>query len=112
MHQRFGLLEGKAQMKTGFTSILAVLVLGLVLAAPAFAQTAGQDGYNDTARQVQAQVDDDSTAPVAVTGSNGGGGSLPFTGLDVALIAGAGMLLAAVGFGLQRLTQAPRGGHA
>ena len=100
-------------MKTGFTSILAVLVLGLVLAAPAFAQTAGQDGYNDTARQVQAQVDDESTAPVAVTGSSGGGGgSLPFTGLDVALIAGAGMLLAAVGFGLQRLTQAPRGGHA
>ena len=35
------------------------------------------------------------------------GGSLPFTGLDVALLAGAGGLLVAAGFGMRRLTRAP-----
>jgi hypothetical protein len=100
-------------MKTRLTSMLAILVLALVLAAPAFAQPASQDGYTDQAGQVQAQVNEESSAPVAVTGSGGGGGgSLPFTGLDVALIAGAGLLLVGAGIGMQRLTRAPRGDHA
>ena len=100
-------------MKTRLTSMLAILVLALALAAPAFAQPSSRDGYTDQAGQVQAQVDDESSAPVAVTGSGGGGGgSLPFTGLDVALIAGAGVLLVGAGIGMQRLTRAPRGDHA
>jgi hypothetical protein len=92
--------------------MLAILVLALVLAAPAFAQPSSQDGYTDQAGQVQAQVDEESSAPVAATGSGGGGGGLPFTGLDVALIAGAGVLLVGAGIGMQRLTRAPRGDHA
>jgi hypothetical protein len=92
--------------------MLAILVLALVLAAPAFAQPSSQDGYTDQAGQVQAQVDEESSAPVAATGSGGGGGGLPFTGLDVALIAGAGVLLVGTGIGMQRLTRAPRGDHA
>ena len=100
-------------MKTRLTSMVAILVLALVLAAPAFAQPSSQDGYTDQAGQVQAQVDEESSAPVAVTGSGGGGGgSLPFTGLDVALIAGAGVLLVGAGIGMQRLTRAPRSDHA
>ena len=100
-------------MKTRLTSMVAILVLALALAAPAFAQPSSQDGYTDQAGQVQAQVDEESSAPVAVTGSGGGGGgSLPFTGLDVALIAGAGVLLVGAGIGMQRLTRAPRGDHA
>ena len=98
-------------MKTRLTSMVAILVLALALAAPAFAQPSSQDGYTDQAGQVQAQVDEESSAPVAVTGS-GGGGSLPFTGLDVALIAGAGVLLVGAGIGMQRLTRAPRSDHA
>ena len=83
-------------MKTGLTSILAIVVVVLVMAAPAFAQTATQNGYSDPAGQVQAQVDDESSAPVAVAGSGGGdgGSTLPFTGLDAALLAGAGAVLA------------------
>jgi len=93
--------------------MLAILVLAFVLAAPAFAQPSSQDGYTDQAGQVQAQVDEESSAPVAATGSGGGGGgSLPFTGLDVALIGGAGVLLVGAGIGMQRLTRAPRGDHA
>jgi predicted S18 family serine protease len=102
-------------MKTRLTSLLAVVVLVLVMAVPAFAQNATQDGYTATAGQVQAQVDDESSsAPVAVTtsGGGGGGGSLPFTGLDVALLAGAGLLLVGAGLGMRRLTQAPGHGHA
>jgi hypothetical protein len=101
-------------MRTRPASMLAVIVLALALAAPAFAQPSSQDGYTDQAGQVQAQVDEESGAPVAVTGSGGGGGggSLPFTGLDVALIAGAGALLVGAGIGMQRLWRAPRGNHA
>jgi hypothetical protein len=58
-------------MKTRLTSLLAVVVLVLVMAVPAFAQNATQDGYSATAGQVQAQVDDESTTPVAVTTSGG-----------------------------------------
>jgi hypothetical protein len=100
-------------MKTRLTCVLAILVMGLVMAAPAFAQTSSQDGYTDQAGQVQGQLDDESSAPVAVTGSGGGGGgSLPFTGLDVALLAGAGVVLVGAGIGMQRLTRAPHGGQA
>jgi hypothetical protein len=104
----------KIQMKTRLISILAILVVVLVMAAPAFAQTAAQNGYSGPGGQVQAQVDDESSTPVAVAGSGGGdgGGSLPFTGLDVALLAGAGVLLAGAGLGMRRLTRAPGGGTA
>jgi hypothetical protein len=104
----------KILMKARLTSIFAVLVVVLVMAAPALAQTATQNGYSGTGGQVQAQVDDDASAPVAVTGSSGGdgGASLPFTGLDVAMLAGAGVLLAGAGLGMRRLTRAPGGGPA
>ena len=36
------------------------------------------------------------------------GSSLPFTGLDVSLLAAAGCLLVAAGLGMRRLTRAPR----
>jgi hypothetical protein len=91
-------------------SVSVVLVLCLAFAGPAFGQSSVQ-GYNDQAGQVQAQVDDDdaTTQPVATVsgGDDSGGGSLPFTGLDVALLVGAGGLLIAAGFGMRRLTRAP-----
>jgi hypothetical protein len=34
-----------------------------------------------------------------------GGGSLPFTGLDLGLLIGGGLLLLAIGFGLRRLAR-------
>ena len=92
-----------SSLATRLAATFAVLVLALALAAPAFAQTSSQDGYTDQAGQVQGQF--------GGTGS-GGGGSLPFTGLDVALFAGAGALLAAAGIGLRRLTRAPHGNPA
>jgi hypothetical protein len=92
---------------------LAALVVALALAAPpaALAQTATQDGYGTDAGTVQTQVDDGSTGSAAVT-RDGGGGSLPFTGLDLALLACAGVLLVGAGICLQRLTRVSDRGHS
>jgi hypothetical protein len=95
-------------MKT-ILSVSLALVLCLAFTATAFGQSSVQ-GYNDQAGQVQAQVDDEATTqPVATVGGgdDSGGGSLPFTGLDVALLVGAGGLLVAAGLGMRRLTRAP-----
>jgi hypothetical protein len=88
-------------------SVLAVMVVLLIGATTASAQQTSQDGYRDTGGAVQGQVNQGGptgTSPVSDTGSSG---SLPFTGLDMALLAGAGGLLVAAGFGMRRLTRVP-----
>jgi hypothetical protein len=93
-------------------SVLTVLVLTLVVATSAAAQSS-VDGYEDNGGQIQAQVqgggDDDGTTPPvsATTDTSGGGASLPFTGLDVALLLGAGGVLVVAGLGMRRLTRSP-----
>jgi len=103
-------------MRTIF-SILTVLVLTLAITTAASAQSS-VDGYEDRGGQIQAQIQGGdngdggggagSTAPVAATTTDSGtGGSLPFTGLDVALLLGAGGVLVAAGLGMRRLTRSP-----
>lgn len=92
-------------------SVLTVLVLTLVVATSAAAQPS-VDGYENDAGQIQAQVqgggDDDGTAPPPVSATTDtGGASLPFTGLDVALLLGAGGVLVVAGLGMRRLTRSP-----
>jgi hypothetical protein len=94
-------------MKT-IISIFAATVLALALATSAFAQSSSQDGYVDNKGQIQAQVDNGgpggtSNTPVATDR----GGTLPFTGLDLAMLAVAGGVLVAAGFGMRRLTRSP-----
>ena len=94
-----------------FYSLITVLVLILAFAASASAQSSVQ-GYEDQGGQIQAQIqgggpsDGGGTTPVAAT-TDSGGGSLPFTGLDVALLVGAGGLLVVAGLGMRRLTRSP-----
>lgn len=84
------------------TSLVVACALGLALCGTALAQSS-VDGYNEPGGQIQTQIGGGGTG-----GSGGsGGGSLPFTGLDVALLVGAGGLLLAAGFGMRRLTRAP-----
>lgn len=99
-------------MKTIIAVLAALAVLSF--ATTAFAQPS-QDGYNDRAGQIQTQVDNGGTPPSdnggtppsATTVSTDSGSTLPFTGLDVALLVGAGGLLVAAGFGMRRFTRAP-----
>ena len=81
--------------------IFAALVLFWAFSATAQAQSS-LEGYNDAAGQVQNTVQGNGPASVSDTG-----GSLPFTGLDIALIAAAGGLLGAGGLAMRRLARAP-----
>jgi hypothetical protein len=87
-------------------AVLAVTAVVLIAATTASAQQASQDGYRNSAGAVQGQVNQGGptgTSPV----SESSGGSLPFTGLDMVLLAAAGGLLVAAGFGMRRLTRIP-----
>lgn len=70
------------------SSVLA----SLVLASVALAQQPTESGYGGTGGNIQGDVE--------------GGGSLPFTGLDLLLLVGAGALLLAAGFTLRRVGRA------
>jgi hypothetical protein len=89
-------------------TVVTALVVTMAFASTASAQQASQDGYLNQGGQVQGQVDQgpptDGAAGEAGTTS---GGSLPFTGFDMVLLAGAGGLLLAVGLGTRRLTRSP-----
>jgi len=76
--------------------LIVWVMLGLGALATAAAAGARQNAYHGPAVNVQEQV------------SSGGGGErvrdrLPFTGLDLALIVGASLLLILVGIGIRRL---------
>ena len=87
-----------------FLSAITILALFVAMAVPAMAQ----NGYEGTGGQVQTQVQDTGSATSGTgSGSASGSGSLPFTGLDVALLAGAGLLLAGAGIAMRRVTRAP-----
>ena len=86
-------------MKT-ISSVMVALVLCLAFATTAFGQSA-VDGYNDVGGTVQSDVGGTPPAVTTTTSS----GSLPFTGLDVALFAAAGGLLVVAGVGMRRLTR-------
>ena len=97
------------KMKT-FITMVCALALVAAFATTAYGQSS-IDGYNDQGGQIQSNVGGDGgggdIAGVSTTTTTDDGGSLPFTGLDVALLAAAGGVLAAAGLGMRRLTRAP-----
>jgi hypothetical protein len=100
-------------MKT-FMMMVCALALVFAFATTAYGQSS-IDGYNDQGGQIQTTVGTGGggttpgggVAGVSSTTTTSSGGSLPFTGLDVALLAAAGGVLAAAGLGMRRLTRAP-----
>jgi hypothetical protein len=101
MHGRKGLMH----MKLKRTLSAAAAIAALVFPTAAFAQQSAQDAYKPQG-QVEQDVAGDqggSAGGGAVAGSAESSASgLPFTGMDVALLAGAGTLLLCAGVGMRR----------
>ena len=89
--------------------IVAVIALAMLVApVQAAAQSPTNDAYDD--RSVQTVDPGDPVDPVDPGNTNSehnSGGSLPFTGTDVALLLAAGGALMVLGFGVRRLTRRP-----
>lgn len=94
--------------KKNLMSILTALMLTLALAAPAAFAQSSQDGYIPEGPSVIEQTDTsgDPGDPPATT-SEVAGDELPFTGLDLGLVALAGASLMVLGVGMRRLTRSP-----
>lgn len=78
------------------TFVIAVFALTLTITGSAMAGTSA-DPYLNDAGQVQGQVQGGEKAAST-------GGSLPFTGLDLLLVAGGGLVLLGAGIAMRRLT--------
>jgi|GraSoiStandDraft_5_1057265.scaffolds.fasta_scaffold88632_2 hypothetical protein len=94
-------------------TISAVMLLG---APSAMAASSAQTGYSKPGGIIQTEIDNgggnhnpgavvESSSPGGVTETQSSGTTLPFTGLDVVLVAAAGGLLLALGLGMRRLAR-------
>ena len=94
----------------GMKKLLAAVIAIAMLAAPtqAMAQAPTNDSYDDSSVQTVDPGDPaDPVDPGDPASEDGTGGSLPFTGTDVALLVAAGGGLLVLGFGVRRLTRRP-----
>ena len=97
-------------MRTRNLIVGAIVSASMLIAAPAFAQTASE-GYSKPAGSIQERISTERTPndpgdEITETRAAESRSELPFTGLDVALIIGAGGLLLAMGLGMRRLSRA------
>ena len=89
------------------SALAAATALVLAVATPAAIAQTAQEGYSAPGGTVQSDVQGGGptnttrTVQQARTGST----TLPFSGLDLVFLLGAGMGLFALGIGLRRLTQ-------
>jgi hypothetical protein len=95
-----------------FLAVMGATAL-LAFAAPAaFATESGTEGYggSNVVAGLEQGGGGDTSAPVQaapVQAATDEGGSLPFTGADLGVLAAAGGLLLGLGLGLRRLTHRP-----
>jgi hypothetical protein len=98
---------------TRFKKLLAVVgaTALLAFAAPAVYAQSGTEGYggSNVVAGLEQGGGGDTGAPVQapVQAAADEGGSLPFTGADLGVLAAAGGLLLGLGLGLRRLTHRP-----
>jgi hypothetical protein len=95
---------------TRFKKLFAVLgaTAMLAFAAPAYAGSqSGTEGYggSNVVAGLEQGGGDETGAPVQAAADEGG--SLPFTGADLGVLAAAGGLLLGLGLGLRKLTHRP-----
>jgi hypothetical protein len=88
--------------------LMAVVAVALAVAAPAYAQNAVSDTYAGKGGGIVGTVDSGS-GPTASTPQQvqvaSDNGSLPFTGLDIGLLAVGGVMLVGVGVVLRRVAR-------
>ncbi len=86
------------------TLFVAVALMSLALSAPAFGASATEEAYGGAAgtQQFSGDANDPSAA---VTGSVSDSGTLPFTGLELALMAAAGIALVGTGIVVRRASR-------
>jgi hypothetical protein len=108
------------QKRFGFILALGALALAIVaIPAAAVAQDASSDPSAAQYTPTIPDGDDGETASGGSTGGSSGGGgggggldsqigSLPFTGMDLIILAGVALVLTGTGFALRRLSM-PRG---
>jgi hypothetical protein len=87
----------------------AIVAASMLITAPAYAQTASE-GYSKPSGSIQERISTENPPPgdppAEITETrNEARSELPFTGLDVALIIGAGGVLLAMGVGMRRLSR-------
>lgn len=101
-------------MQLSKKTLAAAVSAALLVGAPgASAATSAQTGYSTPGSSVQTQIES-STSP-STTGTSDeaatqttkakASGSLPFTGLDLALVVAAGGILLALGLGMRRIAR-------
>ena len=87
---------------------MVLVALALVAAVPAYGQSAVNDTYAGKGGAIVGTVDSgngpSAPAPQSVQAASDNG-SLPFTGLDIGLLALGGVALAGVGIGLRRFAR-------
>ena len=101
-------LHGMVRLHKTLLAMLATAVLALGVAGPIYAQSSLQ-GYSDEGPAVQDQVGGIAGSQTAggtqQASTDGGSSGLPFTGLDLALLFGAGAVLAGAGLGMRFLAR-------
>jgi hypothetical protein len=99
--------EQQVSIQTKTLALLLALSIAIATAGTAFAQDIGyQNGGEEVAGTLQGPSDQAGAVQTTTAAPSGdGGGALPFTGLDVALILGVGGVLVAAGLVTRRLTR-------
>ena len=89
---------------------VVLVVLALAAPAAAMATSPSHDQYDPKSQQIAATGSGGGGGGSATTSSSGGStiGSLPFTGLDVGVLALAAVALLGAGFALRRLSDPAR----
>ena len=92
-------------MKTRMILSTMVLVVGLALAPAALANSSSVETYGGQGGEVAGSVSSGGPTDLGATADADADSSsaLPFTGLDLELLAGGGLLLLLGGFGMARM---------
>lgn len=96
------------KVKLTRSTVVAIVAVGLMASAPAaVAQETAVDGYQGVAGETQTGVEGDAAVGAASGSGSVDDGALPFTGLDLGLALGGGLLLLGIGLALSRVVARP-----